>query len=254
MRSAMTHRARHTIVAAALAALVPFLAAPAAASTREVEIPSADGFVLAGTYAPAEGTGPAAVFLHQCNGTREAYRPLLEALAARGVHALAFDFRGHGESVGGAVRSFRDQSRELWPMYEADVDAAIAFLASQEGVDATRLGLSGASCGGTQVAYQVRKREAVRTAIFFSSSLPWMEDGERLAFAEATTIPLLCIAAEDDGATAERTQQVFARTSGRESRLVMYKGDAHGTPLFEQDPTLIVMLADWLVAHLGAMR
>lgn len=241
----------HTILVRwALVAALTMTAVPVDAA-RDVRITSSDGFVLAGTYAPAQGPGPGVIFLHQCNGSRAAYGPLLERLAARGIHALAIDFRGFGGSTSQDVVSFEDQQRELWPRFEADVDAAIAFLAAQDGVDATRLGLSGASCGGTQVAFQIMKRRNVRTAVLLSSSLPWMKDGERLAFAQRTTIPLLCIASEDDGATAERTRKVFERTRGTESRLVMYKGDAHGVPLFELDPTLEAMIADWFVEHLG---
>jgi dienelactone hydrolase len=249
MRSSCTHR-----VALAFGAAAATFGPAAHAASRPVHITSPDGFVIAGTYAPAHGPGPAVLLLHQCNGDRSAYASLLEHLAARGVHALAIDFRGHGESTSGDVTDFRDQQSELWPLFESDVDAAIAFLAAQENVDAARLGLSGASCGGTQVALQVAKREAVRAAVLFSSSLPWMDDGERLAFADATTIPVLCIAAEDDGATTERTKRIFERTRGPASRLVLYKGDAHGTPLFDLDPTLEGMIVEWFVAHLGAAR
>lgn len=62
-----------------------------------------DGDLLSGVYGgPAGGPRvPAAVLLHGAGpGTKDRLLPLLADFAARGCHALAFDFSGHGESTG----------------------------------------------------------------------------------------------------------------------------------------------------------
>ncbi|MFH8660554.1 alpha/beta fold hydrolase [Streptomyces afghaniensis] len=56
---------------------------------------------LSGGPGPGEPARATAVLLHGAgNGGKDRLVPLLEEFAARGCHALAFDFSGHGESTG----------------------------------------------------------------------------------------------------------------------------------------------------------
>lgn len=89
-----------------------------------------DGERLAGVH--GEGGGPAAaatvtaVLLHGAgNGSKERLLPLLDEFTAHGCRALAFDFRGHGESSGDlAASSLRGRFEQAVAVIDAQVPAA----------------------------------------------------------------------------------------------------------------------------------
>ena len=68
-----------------------------------MSVPASDGLILKGvlTYPPGAvgGSYPLAVLAHQYPATRDSYAPLTEDLLAAGVATLAFDQRGHGDSI-----------------------------------------------------------------------------------------------------------------------------------------------------------
>ena len=87
---------------------------------------------------------PCVILAHGFTATRDMQlaRPA-ERFANAGWHAVAFDFRHFGDS-GGEPRQLVDLHRQ----YE-DWDAAVAFAAGLDGVDARRIALWGTSfCGG----------------------------------------------------------------------------------------------------------
>src|SRR5215212_2863749 len=71
--------------------------APAA---RVVDITAPDGATLKATYYGAAGPGPGVLLLHMCNTTRQSWDPVGRQLSAAGIHALALDYRGYGDSAG----------------------------------------------------------------------------------------------------------------------------------------------------------
>ncbi|MFH1278993.1 MAG: alpha/beta fold hydrolase [Candidatus Eisenbacteria bacterium] len=215
-----------------------------------VDLTGAGGFVLKGTYYPGEGEGPAVLLLHQCNKDRSAYGELARSLAAAGVHALTVDFRGFGESVTDEIPDFESRSEDLWPLFEEDVDAAYEWLLSREGVDGARVGILGASCGGSQALLQAIKRPSIRSVAFLSSSVPWIDDDTIHEFEKGRAIPLLLIASEEDRGTYQRTERLFKSSRGAGTKMILYKGNAHGAPLFDHDPALIPAITAWFVQTL----
>ena len=97
---------------------------------------------LKGSLFIPEGHGPfpGVVFYHGRGSSRKNYLPMAESLAQKGIMALAFDFRGCGESDG----EFENQSHE---MGVEDGKAALEFLIEQN-VDKERIGIQGTSFGG----------------------------------------------------------------------------------------------------------
>ncbi|PYK23378.1 MAG: hypothetical protein DME59_17115 [Verrucomicrobia bacterium] len=76
------------------------LAAQPAKSVRVVDVKSADGTILKGTYFAAANPGPGVLLFHQSNRTRKSWDELAAQLAAIGIHVLTVDSRAHGESGG----------------------------------------------------------------------------------------------------------------------------------------------------------
>lgn len=117
---------------------------------------TSDGFALKGFLHQPGGAGkqPGLVLCHGFGGScRGAGHPeLAKALEQAGYAVLRFDFRGCGQSEGRRGDVIVDE--EI-----ADLSHAIDFLQTQPYVDAARIGVIGASLGGS-VAIEVAARDA----------------------------------------------------------------------------------------------
>src|SRR6187549_1745667 len=154
--------------------LTLLIAAPssavAAPAPKAVSITASDGAALAGTYFPASAPGPAVLLLHMCNTDRRSWEPVARQLGEAGIHALTLDYRGFGESAGPRFDSLGQVDalqlvNGTWP---GDIDAALAFLLSQPGVDRTRVGVGGGSCGVTQAVGVARRHRDVRSLVLLA--------------------------------------------------------------------------------------
>jgi hypothetical protein len=124
-----------------------------------------------------------------------------EAMAQRGVAALAIDFRYWGES-GGKVRELESASAKA-----DDLDAAIAFLKSRKDTDPNRIGLLGI-CFGAGHAFTVARRNTdVRSVATVAA---WLNDRPALVklFGQEWIDQRAKVAAEAR-ATFERTGEVL---------------------------------------------
>ena len=92
-------------------------------------VQAADGTKLGATYYSPGTPGAGILLLHQCNVDRKSWNALGAALARRGVHVLTFDYRGYGSSPAASSRM----------NLESDIDAALATLVAQPGVDTARI-------------------------------------------------------------------------------------------------------------------
>jgi dienelactone hydrolase len=245
-------RVRRSVVLVVVLA-VGFAAAAASAPIpppAAVEFAAADGLLLHGSYWAAVEPGPAVLLLHQCNMDRASWAPLAAALAESGVHVLVFDFRGFGQSVTDRTGEFSANRARLWPEFVSDVDRAVAFLGTLPDVDRKRLGVMGASCGGSQTLLLALRDPSVKAIGFLSSSLPFLTDQDLVQFEKNRDLPILGIAAEKDEGTYERTKRLFDSSPNPASKLVLYKGDLHGVPLFAHDPGLVDSIVAWFRARL----
>lgn len=114
---------------------VPSPTLPAPASER-VAFETMDGVRIAASLWPAD-TPSIVVFAHMRGSDRTAWSSAIERVLHRGFAALAFDFRGHGESA--------DGDADLGKI-DLDLEAAVAY-ARQRGYG--RVYVVGASMGGT---------------------------------------------------------------------------------------------------------
>ncbi len=220
----------------------------AAASGRHVELSASDGVRLAATYWSPGAPGPGVILLHMCNSSREAWYGLGPKLAARGLHVLALDYRGYGGSAGvRRLDDFREQQRivtELWP---GDVDAAFSFLAGQPGVERSRIGAAGGSCGVNQAVQLARRHPEVKVLALLAGNTN--REGE--TFLEQNSwLPILTVAADDDGGAVEMMEWLLGFSTNPENRRLRYADGGHGTAIFPIHPDLEPAIVDWFVKHL----
>jgi dienelactone hydrolase len=231
------------------------LVAQGAGGSRTVTIPTADGTRLAGTYYDAARPGPAVLLLHMCATTRQSWEPLAPQLAAAGIHALAVDYRGFGESGGDRFQAMApgDAQRVVAERWPGDMDAAYDFLVSQPGVDRTRVGAAGASCGVAQAAGLAERHAEVRSLALLAGGL----DVAGLTFVSNTPwLPIFAAAAGDDryDANARASMQWILALSGNpRNRFSGFRDGGHGTEIFGRHPDLASQIAAWftdtLVQH-----
>lgn len=246
-------------VARAVPWLLLVFASPAFAQSppapKDVTFSAADGTRLKGTYYAAPRPGPAVLLLHMCNTTRTSWEPLGRQLAAAGIHALSFDYRGFGESGGERFDLNRGQELQAvvntkWP---GDIDKAYDFLLAQPGVDRTRLGAAGGSCGVAHATRLARRHADVRSLVLLAGGL----DIESLTYiTETPWLPIFAAAADDDqyDRDAPGTMRwILAMSGNPRNRFSGFKDGKHGTEIFGPHPELpkeiVAWYSDTLVKH-----
>jgi len=230
----------------------------------EITLTTSDNFSLKGDYYQAQSTPESkaqaksergVLMLHQCNYNRSMYNDIGEQLAQHGIHALSIDFRGFGESVSkkynvGDIRKLPQTDRSKawssmsshWP---SDVQLAFDYLQEKVAKDGDidiKIGIIGASCGGSQ-AITLAEKEHI-SAIGFFSSAQRDENITRYSNVLAQK-PTLIIASEDDGRTFTSAQQLFTSAKHSKSSMLSYKGSMHGYPLLDSDKQLAPTIVAW---------
>lgn len=219
----------------------------AAAGSTTVEIVAPDGIKLAATFTSSGKPGPGVLLLHMCNSDRSVWAGLAGQLAARGIHSLALDYRGHGDS-GGERGEGADGQRiraELWP---GDVDAAFEFLRSRPGVDRARIGAGGGSCGVDQSVQLARRHPGGVTALVLLAGGVGGEGTDFLA--ENPWLPVFGSAARDDGQAVGGMRWTLGFSSHPDNRFLEYAHGGHGTDMFAVHDDLEPQIVDWYERHL----
>ena len=70
-------------------------------------------------------------------------------------------------------------------------------------------------------------------------------------FLQISDIPALIIAATGDENTYKSSGAIFNKAKNDKTRLLSYKGDAHGIPLFKQDSNLENTMVAWFKDNLN---
>lgn len=219
------------------------------AQRREIDLRAADGTVLRGTYFSAGKPGPAVMLFHMCDGGQRAvWNRLGPMLAARGIHAIAMDNRGHGQSGGRreAAMPLAERRRVTLDVWPRDIDVAFDYLVAQSGVDRTRIGAAGGSCGAGNAVRLASRHPEVKTLVLLAGGLMFAEE----FLPKAPWMPVLAVAAHDDGDAVTAMHRAVSFSTAPESRLKEYAKGGHGTDLFRVDRELEPMIADWFVQHL----
>lgn len=237
---------RRCMAAAVLACMWPI---GAHAEQRDVDLKAADGTRLKATYFAADKPGPGVVLLHMCNSQRKAWAGLGEKLAKQGLHAIALDYRGYGESGGtpfaGLPQAERQRiSQQHWA---ADIDTAFDFLVSQAGVDRTRIGAAGGSCGVDNAIQLARRHPEVKTLVLLAGGTN--AAGEDF-LAQSPWLPVFASAAHDDGRIVDVMRWLLGFSSGRGNQLREYRTGGHGTDMFAVHKDLEPAIVAWFDRHL----
>lgn len=219
------------------------------AQQTAVQITTPDNLTLAGTYYNPGQPGPGILLLHQCNRDRTSWHPAAEALMEAGYHVLTFDFRGYGESEGenppwSGMENAITRWRTVWG---DDMERAYQFLRQQPGVNGSRIGAAGASCGVFMALELARRHpDAVQTVALLSGPT----DDLTLRFLEETpTLSVYGAVSAEDGSLSSMRSIINATPHG-DSRLITFRSAGHGTDMLAPKPELLPELVAWFQNHL----
>jgi pimeloyl-ACP methyl ester carboxylesterase len=188
-------------------------------------IPAEDGLVLRGHLVyPHHKVGssyPLAVLAHQYPATRDSFAPLCTDLLAMGVATLAFDMRGHGQSIwspSGLMAAptpaeptmeafgaaFMASAKKVGFAHVADdIVRVAAWGQAQNFIDPKRLLLVGASLGGTGVLLAAsRLRSSLRGIMTFGAAGAGVHSPDAMerirANCESLSLPMLLLTSAQD--------------------------------------------------------
>ncbi len=212
-----------------------------------IERESADGVVLVGDlYLPdeiEESGAPTVLLMHMYRGRRGDWGPLIGPLVDAGYAVLNVDLRGHGDSGG----------QRDWVLATQDVADWFAWLKEQPSIDATRLGVVGASIGSNLALIGCAAEPACLTAVALSPGLDYagLMPEESLAQDMTEQSALLVTSRGDRESTAAVRQMVT--TADTELGVRILQGDAHGTLMFtRREFTVVPLILYWLDAEMAA--
>ena len=239
MKETVKMKTRFAILLAAVMCMT--LAAGAQPTKRDVDLPAADGAKLKASYYSPGRPGPGVLLLHQCNRDRASWEGLAAQLVERGIHVVTLDYRGYGES--GGERYTTDAGRAaLRANWFSDVDIALAYLISQSGVDKSRLGAGGASCGVNQSIQLARRNPAVKSLALLSGSTN--EEGAEFLRGSRNVVILFSAAADDRNALPTM-KQMAAAAPNPANKFAEFEKGGHGVEMFAAHPDLMKTVADW---------
>jgi dienelactone hydrolase len=181
---------------------------------NDLQFPSGGDACAAWLYpAPADSDkgSPIIVMAHGLSGTRrDRLGAFAERFAVAGIAALAFDYRGFGDSEG--EPDLFEPERQL-----GDWRAAIAFAGSLGGVDAGRVGTFGSSLGGGHALAAAAEDPRIAAAI---SQVPFLDRDSQTYTGHPEVAPEMLAVAGDGGylpAVGQPNEPAFIRAPGAEA-------------------------------------
>jgi len=178
---------------------------------------TADGTTLSGV---AYGQGTVGIVLAPMYpGGKEGWTSFAQAVAQQRYRALAFDFRGYGESGG---QSDVTASSE-------DLSAAISLLKAN---GAQQIVVIGAGPGGMAAIKIAPQDAAIRGIVIISSSLDYDEFEITNSDLNALATPSLWLAARND--MTQQVEEMFGQAGSPQKELWIYEGSSvQGTYILE---------------------
>lgn len=198
----------------------------ALADSQAVTFRSSDGVELAGrVFGPDDATA-GIVLAHMLPADQSSWFDFADRVGDLGYRVLTFDFRGYCPGGDAGCSKGTKQVSAIWQ----DVQGAVDYL---EGQGVRRIGLVGASMGGTaSLVIGSRADEAIRAVVTLSAlaSIDGLVAGPDTLV--ATTAAKLFIAGNGDGVAAESAQTFYDQSAPPKRVKILTTAD-HGTDLLE---------------------
>jgi len=209
---------------------------------EKIAIDTTDGVKLVGSfYKPQKPNSPALLLLHEWTANRHVYDDFAERFNKSGYAVLSIDGRGFGESNkkadGSEIKV--DLEKGIDPkLLLIDANSAVEFLGKQEGVDASKIGIVGASYGSSVAIMYAADHANIAAVVLLSPGVNYFDNLPTVpAIKKYGDRPILLVAAEDDKESAADVKKLKEASPGPNAEVAVYADGGHGTAIFaHKDP------------------
>jgi len=213
---------------------------------QEASFQSTDGFTIYGSLRIPDGASesskvPGVVMVH--SGTRDRYifQDLELLVAKQGLAVFNIDWRGRGRSREKGI--YFDFPLEVQDRVYQDVQGAIKFLASQKGVDPSRIGVVGATLGARNTGKAIVGDKRVKAAVLISG---YGDDSVKKYVAETPQLAVFAVASKGDSGPVQAMTEMIRSSKNPNSQLVVFGGAARSSQIFQGQADLEPRIAEWL--------
>ena len=225
------------------------------ATTEPISFTTDDGIEISAVIDGIEESAnsqPAVVFIHQGGSDKSEWTKtaLFKQVVAKGMVALAYDVRGHGQSGGKADFSTLFDDPNQAPK---DLQAALAYIRSLPSVDKSRIAIVGASIGSNLAAMATALPEyGVKTAVAISGKAAAVYNLAGTAPDKLAIRSVFHIASEheQDGLRKSWAEELYAVTANPRRLEIVASSNGHGVSIFADDPSLANRVMEWLLETL----
>lgn len=235
-------------------ALLSLLVLPLSAFASPVTFQTEDGIEISGDIEFPKANAklrPAVIFIHQGGSDKSEWieTDLYKRVVQQGLVAFSYDVRGHGASTGSRKGNiFNDPNRS-----PKDLKAALGFLAAQESIDTTRIGIVGSSIGANLALVGLSNLEFdIKTAVAISGKTSaWINlAGGSEAMVPLASAYLIAGEKEQNGKRATWAKEIFDMASEPKALEIVAGSREHGTEIVKRSPELQTRICNWLTTHL----
>ena len=217
---------------------IPFLTLSVAMANQTVSITTTDESQIHAIARTAYGNR-GVILVHDENQTAANWEGTAQMIHARGITTINLNLRGHGETRNPTDDGLDESDYQAMPL---DVLAAVTWMTEQgvEQITCLGSGLGANLCVQAASIVNEIDRVALLSPGFnyqgVTSAAAARELGERS----------MMIVYSDEDAYAERTSNYIAENASGPVSLVTRTGLGHGIRMLGRDPSLELMLVDWV--------
>ncbi|MBL4822346.1 MAG: hypothetical protein JKX90_02315 [Colwellia sp.] len=210
-------------------------------------------FLLSADYYVGANRSGGVIVLHDCKSDRSRYGGLANGLFQQGLHTLALDLRGYGESVSSEfsreiiknnatdIIGYQSDMALLTTYWQDDLIAAYQFLRSK--VD-KKQGIA-IITSGCSSAYGVALAESILLHAIVMIT-PKMAYADKERYKNLIDIPSYFITSSQHADSYQVANELFSWNGSKKSKLQIFKGDRYNYHLITREKQLINDIAHWL--------
>lgn len=211
-----------------------------------------DFLLVADYYAGGKRSG-GVIVLHDCKSDRSRYSTMANGLFQQGLHALALDLRGYGDSVSPAfsrelikqnatdIVSYQSEMALLTTYWQDDLIAAYQFLRSK--VDSSQgIAIVTSGCSST---YGVALAEKILLNSIVMIT-PQMTYADKERYKNLIDIPSYFVTSAHHADSYQVVQELFSWNGSEKSKMQIFKGGRYGYHLIAREKSLINDISQWI--------
>ncbi|GLX78398.1 hypothetical protein tinsulaeT_17380 [Thalassotalea insulae] len=233
----------------------------ASVDVNQVKFMTTQNFMLAGKYYGGKEEHAGVLLLHDCSHDSADYTELAKQLSRHGLHTLALDLRGYGESISDEfshlkikrnakeISVYQSEVSRLTSYWQSDVLAAYNYLRTRIS-NKHEVAVISAGCSAAQAIF-LAENIRINSFVMLTPTLNYMEKEH---FKNLIDIPIYFIASVHHTDTYQTAKELFEWNGERRSTLKLFKGTRQGQSLLKGNAFLAQDIALWLSNSLAQRR